>query len=379
MANRAGSSGIDATLFRQEGPWCTAFVDASLGTTAAQEAADLLPDKVTQLLKSQQASEADTEAMRSAMLPAVGRPAPVSRFVAVSGGKVVLDEIVQGVRTQTPQVECSEFPNLVPLARAHGGQFPYIVAEVGRDGGEVRLRHSAVAGVAEEYRIVGDREEAHHARRVPGRYDESRNQHQTTEIWRQNADEIARLVDEVARDSRARLVILSGDTKARELVLSQLAEPTRALAVTLDQHTRTGGADPAAVEKDIEARVAQLLADDIRDLAERIANQANAPQPGAVLGIDEVVWALQQGQAGTVVVAEFQDDRSLLALAGEPWLASEDSDVEGAGALGSWPAPEVLLRAVALTDASIRYVPSGVLPDGAGIAALLRWPKGAAS
>ena len=41
MANRAGSTGIDATLYRKEGPWCTAFVDASLGTTSAQEAADL--------------------------------------------------------------------------------------------------------------------------------------------------------------------------------------------------------------------------------------------------------------------------------------------------------------------------------------------------
>lgn len=376
MANRAGSSGIDATLFRQEGPWCTAFVDASLGTTAAQEAADALPDTVAQLLKSQQASAADIEAMRSAIRPAEGRPSPVSRFVAVTGGNVVLDELVQGVKTGTPLVDCREFPNLVPLARAHGGQFPYLVAEVGRDGGEVRLRHSAVSGVAEEYRVSGDREEAHHARRVPGRYEESKNQHQTTEIWRRNADEIARLVDEVARDTRARLVVLAGDTKARELVLSQLAEPTRALAVTLEQHTRTGGADAAAVEKDIEEKVAALLAEDIRELSERIANQANAPQRGAVIGFDEVVWALQQGQASTVVVAEFQDDRSLLALGGEPWLASEGADVEGAGALGSWPAPEVLLRAVAMTDASIRYVPAGVLPDGAGIAALLRWPKG---
>lgn len=375
MANRAGSSGIDATLFRREGPWCTAFVDASLGTTAAQEAADALPDAVAQLLKSQQASAADIEAMREAMRPADGRPSPVSRFVAVSQGQVVLDELVQGVKTGTPQVDCSEFPNLVPLARAHGGQFPYLVAEVGRDGGEVRLRHSAVAGVAEEYRIAGDRDEAHHARRVPGRYEESKNQHQTAEVWRRNADEIARLIDEIARDTRARLVVLSGDTKARELVLSQLTEPTRALAVTLDQHTRTGGADVAAVEKEVEAHVAALLAEDIRELSERITNQVNASQPGAVLGFEEVVWALQQGQAATVVVAEFQDDHSLLALEAEPWLASEGADIEGSDALGSWPAPEVLLRAVAMTDASIRYVPAGVLPDGAGIAALLRWPK----
>lgn len=377
MANRAGSSGIDATLFRNEGPWCTAFVDASLGTPAAQEAADLLPDAVAQLLHSQQASDQDVAAMRGALHPAQGTPAPVARFVAVNKGQVVLDELVQGIEAGPPSVDCGPFPNLVPLARARGGQFPYVFAEVGRDGGEVQLRHSAVAGVAQERRVTGDPEEAHHARKVPGRYEEPKNQHQTTEIWRRNADELARHIDEVARGARARLIILSGDAKARELVLSQLPEASRALATTLDQHTRTGGADPAAVAKEIEARVAEVLADDIRSLSEKFASLVNLPQPGAVAGFEDVVAALQQAQASTVLVSAFQDDHSLLALDAEPWLATEESGTAGAGTLGSWPAPEVLLRAVALTDASIRYVPNGVLPHGVGIAALLRWPKGA--
>ncbi|MET1035015.1 MAG: hypothetical protein ABWX68_07270 [Arthrobacter sp.] len=376
MANRAGSNGIDATLYRTEGPWCTAFVDASLGTSAAQEAADGLPDTVARLLESQHAAPADIEAIRRAVRPAEGSPAPVARFVAVNKGEVVLDELVQGLRAGGPRVECGPFPNLVPLARARGGQFPYVVAEVGRDGGEIVLRHSAVPGISEERRVAGDPDEAHHARRVPGRYDEPQNRAATEEIWRRNADELARHIDEVARDSGARLVVVSGDVKARELVVSQLSDATRALTAELDVHSRTGGADPASVETAVQARVAEVLAADINELTEKIGNRAGGERPAAVLGFESVVGALQQAQAETVIVAGFQDEHSLLALAAEPWLATEDSGTPGAEILGSWPAPEVLLRAAALTDCSIRYVPSGVLPRGETIAALLRWPSG---
>ncbi|MGJ9403081.1 hypothetical protein [Arthrobacter sp. KK5.5] len=379
MANRAGSNGIDATLYRKDGPWCTAFVDASLGTAGAQEAADRLPESVAQLLSSQQAKPGDVEAMRSAMRPADGVPSPVARFVAVNNGEVVLDELVQGHEAGDPRVECGPFPNLVPLARARGGQFAYVTAEVGRDGGEVRLLHSAAPGVHEQRSVSGDPEEAHHARRVPGAYNEPQNRAQTEEIWRRNADELAKHIDEVVRENRARLVVLSGDVKARELVHSQLAEATRALTTELDQHTRTGGADQDTVAKAVDARVSEVLADDINQLTEKIGNRANGDHPGAVLGFEEVVAALQRAQAETVVVSEFQDDHSLLALAAEPWLATEGSDGQGAETIGSWPAPEVLLRAAALTDASIRYVPPGVLPAGATIAALLRWPNGHAS
>ena len=91
--------------------------------------------------------------------------------------------------------------------------------------------------------------------------------------------------------------------------------------------------------------------------------------------LTEVVAALQQAQADTVLVGQYQDDETLLALGADPWLCGEDSEDHAELVIGSWPAPEVLLRATALTDATIRYVPEGVLPEGVGIAALLRWPK----
>ena len=378
MASRAGSTGIDASLYRREGQWCTALFDASLGTTAAHEAADELPETVSKILASQQASEADISAIRDALVPASGCPAPVARFVAVNNGEVVVNELIQGLKVQDPDVDCGPFPNLVALARARGGQFPYLVAEASRDGGEVRLYHSSIQAVGDRRGVTGDPEEAHHARKVPGRYDEPKNQSATEEIWRRNADELAKQIDELARENYVKLIVLAGDVKARELVVSQMAPANKAITTTLDQHTRTGGADQAVFAAAVAEHVNEVVDRELKELSEKIGNRTGNGRSDLALGFDAVVTALQQAQASTVLVNQFQDDESLVALTSEPWLEGEDSDDNAELVLGSWPAPEVLLRATALTDATIRYVPEGVLPEGVGIAALLRWPTGEA-
>lgn len=379
MASRAGSTGIDASLYRREGQWCTALVDVSLGTTSAQEAVDSLPGQVGKLLGSQQASDADIEALTAALVSAEGHVSPVARFVAVNNGEVVVDEIIDGLKVEFADVDCGPFPNLVALARARGGQFPYLVAEAGKDGGEVSLYHSSVKGADESRGVTGDPDEAHHARKVPGQYDEPKNQSNTEEIWRRNADELAKQIDELARENYVRLIVLAGDVKAREMVAGMLAVAHKPITSILDQHTRTGGADQAAFAAAVQERVDEVLGRDVQELSERVANRSGSGRPELALGFDEVVAALQQAQAATVLVNQYQDDETLTALNAEPWLCGEDSGDHAESVMGSWPAPEVLLRATALTDASIRYVPDGVLPEGTGIAALLRWPNASES
>ncbi|MDO5744925.1 MAG: hypothetical protein Q4P23_10710 [Micrococcaceae bacterium] len=375
MASRAGSTGIDASLYRREGQWCTALVDVSLGTTAAQEAIDSLPGHVGKLLASQQATDADIAALTLALLPAQGHASPVARFIAVNNGEVVLNEVIDGLKVESADVDCGPFPNLVALARARGGQFPYLVAEASRDGGEVSLHHSAVRGVGESRDVTGDTDEAHHARKVPGPYDEPKNQSNTEEIWRRNAEELARQIEELARENHVKLIVLAGDIKARELVAGRLGAACKPITSVLEQHTRTGGADQNAFAAAVQERVDEVLGRDVQELSERVANRSGNGRAELALGFDEVVTALQQAQADTVLVSQYQDDETLIALDAEPWLTGEDSTEHAERVIGSWPAPEVLLRATALTDAAIRYVPEGVLPEGVGIAALLRWPN----
>ena len=77
----------------------------------------------------------------------------------------------------------------------------------------------SVQGVGESRGVSGDPEEAHHAHKVPGRYDEPKNQSATEEIWKRNAVELAKQIDELAREHSVKLIVLAGDVKARELIV----------------------------------------------------------------------------------------------------------------------------------------------------------------
>lgn len=350
-------------------------MDASLGTTAAQEAADRLPEEVAKLLKSQQAQPGDVQALIGALEPAQGLKAPVARFVAVHGGEVVLNEVIPGLKVSNSSVDVGPFPNFTALARARGGSFSYLVAEVSKDGGEVHLYNTASPERLGSRGIVGLPEEIHHARKVPGEYDQPKAQAAADEMVRRNADEVAELIREMSNENFVRLIILSGDIKAREAVLGALPGTLKDYVDVIDSHTRTGGADAKHVDAQITKLVEDVKANALAELESKVAAQSGNGRAQLAVGLDEVVTALQSAQAEMVLVGQYQSEHTLRALSAEPWIAHQEGEDHAESVLGEWPAPEVLLRATALTDASIRYVPDSLLPDGAGIAALLRWPK----
>lgn len=375
MALRADSNGIDASLYRKTGSWCTALVDASLGTTAAHEAADRLPGEVAKLLKSQQAGAADIEALTNAIEATKGLRAPVARFVAVHDGAVVLNELIPGLKVDSAAVDVGPFPNFTALARARGGAFSYLVAEAGRDGGEVHLYNTASPERVASRGVVGLPEEIHRARKVPSEYDQPKNQSAADEMARRNAEEVAELIAEMAKDTFVRLIVLSGDVKSRETIAGMLPGALKPYVVVLDSHTRTGGADSKQVDESISRLISETHDAAVAELEQRVSAQTGNGRAQLAVGLAEVVSALQSAQAEVVLVGQYQDEHTLRALSGEPWVAHEEGDDHADLVIGQWPAPEVLLRATALTDATIRYVPDSILPAGAGIVALLRWAK----
>jgi len=169
--------------------------------------------------------------------------------------------------------------------------------------------------------------------------------------------------------------VISGDIKAREAVIAQVPTALRDYVEVIDSHTRTGGADTKQVDAQIAKLVEEVKSKALSDLEAKVAAQSGNGRSLLAVGLDEVVTALQSAQAETVLVGQYQDEHTLRALSAEPWLALQEGEDHAELVAGEWPAPEVLLRATALTDATIRYVPDSVIPDGAGIAALLRWAK----
>lgn len=364
-----------AELYRQPSPWCTAYVNAGTGTVDTLEAADVSPGNVRSQLEAQGAAGSDLDVMEQAIQPAAGVPAPVARFVLVHQGKTEINEVLPGDLVLPERVSVDPIPDLLPLVKHRPEDLPYVVAEVSREHGEIRLYHAG-AGAPDSTREV-EGESEHVSKFQGGGWAHLRFQHHTEDVWRRNADEVAGEIDRVVSSSGARLIVLAGDIRARGLVQEQLSQASQAIVSVVDSHTHTAGADSGLLEDQVNQRVAELWATGQQDVMDRLAMQEGQANPESAIGIGAVVHALQQAQVDVLILNDAAlAERNLLALDAEPWIALAEEESLAANVLGKVPAPAALLRAAALTDARVLLVPGPVLPEGAGAAALLRWPTG---
>ncbi|WP_461170826.1 baeRF2 domain-containing protein [Arthrobacter sp. Z1-15] len=364
-----------ADLHRRGGPWCVVYTDAGTGTVDGLEAADVRPGNIREALAAMGASPEDLEAVETAVAPATGLPSPVSRYVLVRQGSVEMNEVLPGQLVVPEQVSAEPVPDLLPLLKHRPEEFPYVVAEVSREDAEIRLEYVGRPGPAAVQGVEGSEEDI---RKLPGGgWAHDKQQRRTEESWRRNADEVASEIDRIVDSSGARLIILAGDVRARGLVQEQLTEAHKKLVSIVDSHTHTGGSRNDGFEDQVQERIALQWAAEQEQILDRLALQEGQANPESATGIGAVVHALQQAQVDVLILNDNAlSDRQLLALGAEPWVASADDQALGAEVLGKVPAPAALLRAAALTDASLLLVPDGVLPGGADVAALLRWPTG---
>ena len=364
-----------ADVYRKPGPWVTIYTNASTGTVDSLHADDVRPDNIATALEQAGATKDDRKAVAEALRKsAKGLPDPVARLLVVANGSVELDEFLPGPLALAEFTSVNEVPNLCPLLWHRPDDFAYVVAEVGRDGGEIHLRRANGLQDDNMTHIEGDTE---NLKKVPsGGWSQGRYQHRTENIWKANASDIAGEIDKVVRSSRARLLVVAGDIRARNLVAEQLSEQSKDILTVVESHSRTEGADKEAYAQEINKRVAECIARRQAQLLERLNNQKGRANPESTEGIGSVVHALQQAQVDTLLLeSQGLNGHRLLALGSEPWTAEIDGETAGAPVLGEVPAPSSLLRAAVLTDAEVALFPSGAL-DGGPVAALLRWPVG---
>ena len=358
-----------AELCRREGPWCMAYIDAGIESFTSREALDILAANVRTALEEQGALPEDLDAVAAAAVPVTGHPSPVSRYVLVRHGQVELDELLPGPPSPAEAMSVAAVPDLLPLLKHQPEEYPYLVAEVSRDGAEISLNYAGDVDPVEVQDVQG--EDLHLSRLPGGGVSQSRMRRRTKEVWRRNADQVAEEIDRIARSGQVRLIVLAGDVRARGLVLDQLSEASRGLVSVVD--TNPAGSDGAGFEEEIQERLALQWAAEQDEVMDRLAQQKGQDNPAAA-GLDAVVRAFQNAQVDTLVVDDQAlADSRLLTLNAEPWVASGEEEAHGVDALGWAPAPSALLRSAALTDAKVLLVPPGVLPGGLDAAALLRW------
>lgn len=363
-----------AALWRRDGSSSVVHVDAAALFDGSGQDAETRRDTIRNSLRTAGAPAADCEAIDRILAEPTGVGGPCSRFLVATEGDVIIDEILAGPMTSAESVEYTAVPNLLPLLVDRKNDALYLVVEAAREGGEIhafRARHTASL---HDEDIQGRTDSLNKVQ--AGGWSHSRYQHHSEEIWRQNQNQLASAVDTLVRELRPRLLVLAGDVRAVQLLSDELAPASREIASTVPTHVRAAGSSRDALNDHVAARLTELRAKDEQAAVDRLS--AGDFENGAV-GVGAVIHALQQGQVEKMLIdLDAIGDRSLFALASEPWVASAPEEALGAAVLGSVPAALALSRAALVADSRLMFVDTGRLPERAGVAAVLRWPTGPA-
>ena len=334
-------------VLERPGAWSYAYVDGRGAEPQVVE--ERRRDAVARRLRDAGAPEPDVEAIETALDQTTGLAAPSSRYLLAEDGAIVIDEPVPGARVGPEIVGHSPIPPVLPLLRGRADGIRYLVVEVSRDAAEVRLenagaraqQHSEIRGGLEALPKVN-----------AGGWSQANYQRSAEETWKHNQSEIAAAVDRLVREYAPRFVVLSGDIRARQLLIDRLDAAARQVLIVVDAHTDAAGADSAALDRAID----DALAEHLHAVEERIDDDASADagRSGA-RGLAAVTEALREARVARLLLdARMLDsDETLHALDRAPWIAAPGSRDADARVIDSIPAAEAMARAALLTGAEV--------------------------
>jgi hypothetical protein len=363
-----------ATLWRRQDPSTVVHVDAATLFDGSGQDAETHRQAIQDFLAAEGAPQEDRDTIDRILAEPTGMGGPCSRFVVVTDGEPVIDEILSGPMASAEIVSHSKVPNLLPLLIDRNNDALYLVVEAGREGGEIQALRARHNRRLHQEDVQGRTDSLNKVQ--AGGWSHSRYQHHSEEIWKQNQNQLAGAVDALVRELRPRLVVLAGDVRAVQLLSEELAPASRELSSTVATHVRAAGSSREALDEHVAAKLDELRANDESTAIDRLS--AGDFENGAV-GVGAVLHALQQGQVETILLdLDALGNRTLFALASEPWVASAPEEALGVRVLDSVPAALALARAALVADSRLMFVDASRLPERAGVAAVLRWPTGPA-
>ncbi|TQN43591.1 hypothetical protein FHU33_3042 [Blastococcus colisei] len=359
-------------VFAAEGPFATVCADVTHTTENADTELDLRVRAITERLTEQGAPETAVEAVRSRLLEGNdGGQAGTLRgraVVVAADGSVVLDEAL----ADSPRQETSEWspqPALLPVLRQLAGRVPHLVVIADRVGADISVVGPA-GRTEEEKQLEGD---TFHMQKVKvGGWAHNTYMHTAENQWVENADQVAEEIASLARRLPLGFVLVAGDVRARQILTDRASDSWSDLVVSMDEGGRAAGADREPVQR----RAAELVAEhEARAIAEAIEQVQAAGAHGlSVTGTDQVVEALRKGQVETLVLADEFADETLLVGGSPLELGVDQHDMDALGIHGEVvPADRALLAAAVASSAGVVVVPASAMPDGALVAAVLRY------
>jgi hypothetical protein len=373
-----------AQVYRDGGDWSEVYLDVSISTADARQVKDERRTSVLDQLTRAGAPKADIVTVGDALAADEIPRGNACVFLLVKDGELAIHERFPGLTVEPESVRFGPLPNLAPVLRHRPCGFGYLVVETSREGGELRLYRAGSANEESEQQVGGRTDTLHKS--PGGGWRQDHGQNHVEEVWRQNQSKLAAVIDEIVLTRRPRLLVVAGDIRARDLLAKELSAASREILSVEPTNTHADGASDYALVEHIDREIERIVADDMRNISDRLAIRSGRGENTTEFTIGGIVDALAGAQVDTLILdSERLRDRELLALDGQPWVATAPETTLGAGILASVPAELGLVRAALLTDARILFIDSEAAPDGrhtialpenATAGALLRWRTG---
>jgi hypothetical protein len=285
-----------------------------------------------------------------------------------TAGRVPLVVKLPGVPRRA-QGGWSRLPDLLPLLVQTPPRPPHLLVSANREGGEVLVVGGADGG--DEQQVQGTGWPVHKVK--SGGWSQDRYQRSAEDAWAINAKELADAVIKAVAGRKIEAVIVAGDERARELLVSKLPDGLQRAVVLVDRELPV---DSGELSQAAEEVLQQLEDDAARSHLKTLHDQAGNGR--AVEGLAATVAALRDGQVAELFIGgRYTDgDRKALELAwaSDPaWIGPGLADIALSEAdLRDRNVTEVtqdrvgaaLVRAAAGTDAALFVVPPGGASPG---------------
>lgn len=359
-----------SSVLTAPGPFVTVHVGAE---SAVEQAADRYDAAWKSVLQSLEA-DGVPQPVRDALWAARGEHSDgAARLVVadLSSRSVVLSAPVS-TRPPTDTTTQGPLPRLLPLLSDLTSQVPHVVVLADRTGADVAA-YFDVERVAREVTVKG---RTLHLKKVQGGgWAHHRYQHRSENQWKENGEDIAATVAQLAAQIDAQLVVAVGDEREVSMVAKALPTEWQDRYVVLPGGRGRDGSEQL-VEQRVRDTVALHVAHETLDLLAQFA-QERGQAKRACDGVEDVVQALRKAQVQTLLVTTELPQDATLFYGDEPAvLGSSREEVAGLGAerISEGPALEVLVRAALGTGADVQVVPHEPkeAPNG-GVGAVLRY------
>jgi peptide subunit release factor 1 (eRF1) len=258
-------------------------------------------------------------------------------------------------------------PRVGPLLEWRQQLLPHVVVLADRVGADVI---GFVDGEPTEEEVVEGSDQVHKGK--PGGWSQRRYHERVENRWEDNAEQAAAVVDRIAGDIGARLIVVAGDVRAVQLLEQQLPQETAELVEELGR-----GANPSTpieeVSEDVVKLVATRSASDTVTVLEKFREE-KGQQDRAADGPRAVFEVLAQGRVETLLVHDDPDDDRTAWFGPDQFHVGLDrATVEAMGVASPTEGRlvDVAIRAALQTSADVRIVPSTTATDGLG--AILRY------